>query len=66
MPSRKRERTSRDYERPDVNVANLRRPPALPMTMARQGETSGRMRIVLMVGISLAILLMLFGYVVFD
>lgn len=63
MPSRKKEeRTSRDYERPDENVANMPRPPALPKTMARQGETSGHMRVVLTVGIALAVLLMLLGY----
>lgn len=66
MASRKGERASNDYERPDVDVANMRRPPTLPMTMARQGETSGHMRVVLMVGLALAIVLMLFGYFALD
>jgi hypothetical protein len=63
MPAAQKEKASPDYERPRENVADMPDPVMLPTTKARQGETSGHMRMVLTVGIALAVLAFLFGYV---
>jgi hypothetical protein len=55
-------RASTDYERPRENVADIPDPVTLPVTKARQGETSGHMRWVLYGGLTLAIVLMVIGY----
>lgn len=65
MDARNVEHSSPDYERPDENVADLKRPVTLPMKMARQGETSGHVRRVLYYGLALAVVLMALGYVLF-
>ena len=57
------EKASPDYERPAENVADMPDPVSLPTNKARQGETRGHMRIVLLVGTALAILAFMFGYV---
>jgi hypothetical protein len=63
MPAAQREKASPDYERPRENVADIPDPVTLPATKARQGETRGHMRIVLIASIALAVLAFLFGYV---
>jgi hypothetical protein len=55
-------RASPDYERPRENVADIPDPVTLPTTKARQGETSGHMRWVLYGGLTLAIVLLVIGY----
>jgi hypothetical protein len=55
-------RASPDYERPRENVAEIPDPVTLPTTKARQGEASGHMRWVLWGGLTLAIVLMVIGY----
>jgi hypothetical protein len=64
MLAQRKEQASPDYERPQENVADLPDPVNLSATKARQGETSGHMRVVLTVGIALAILAFVFGYLV--
>jgi hypothetical protein len=55
-------RASPDYERPRENVADIPDPVTLPTTKARQGETSGHMRWVLYGGLTLAVVLLVIGY----
>jgi hypothetical protein len=62
-PAVPRERVSADYERPREDVAEMPEPVVMPTNKARAGETRGHMRIVLIIGIALAILAFLFGYV---
>ena len=57
-----RERTSADYERPRENVADLPDPVALSTNKARAGVPVKGMRLVLTVGIALAILAFIVGY----
>jgi hypothetical protein len=57
------ETASPDYELPSQDVANMREPVAMPTTKARQGETRGHMRIVLIVGIALTIAAFTIGYI---
>jgi hypothetical protein len=57
-------RASPDYERPRENVADIPDPVTLPPNKARQGEASGHMRWVLYGGITLAIVLLVIGYLV--
>ncbi|MEX2128556.1 MAG: hypothetical protein WD871_09965 [Xanthobacteraceae bacterium] len=64
MLVQRKEQASPDYERPQENVADMPDPVTLPAIKARQGETSGHMRVVLTVGIALAILAFVFGYLV--
>lgn len=61
-PSVPRERASADYERPREDVSDMPEPVTLPTTKARQGETRGHMRTVLIVGMALAIVAFLVGY----
>ena len=61
-PAVLRERASADYERPREDVSDMPEPVALPTNKARQGETRGHMRTVLLVGIALAIIAFAFGY----
>ena len=61
-PAVPRERASADYERPREDVSDMPEPVALPTNKARQGETRGHMRTVLVVGIALAIIAFAFGY----
>lgn len=57
-----RERASADYERPRENVAHKPDPVTLETNKARQGVPVRNMRIVLTVGIALAILAFIIGY----
>ena len=57
-------RASPDYERPRENVADIPDPVTLPTNKARQGEASGHMRWVLYGGLTLAIVLLVIGYLV--
>lgn len=61
-PAVPRERASADYERPREDVSDMPEPVALTTNKARQGETRGHMRTVLVVGIALAIIAFAFGY----
>jgi hypothetical protein len=62
-PAVGRERASADYERPREDVAEMPKSAAMPTNKARAGETRGHMRTVLIIGVALAILAFLFGYV---
>lgn len=57
------EKASQDYERPAENVADMPDPVALSTNKARAGVPVAGMRIVLTVGIALAILAFIIGYV---
>jgi len=57
-----RERASADYEEPRRNVASMPDPVTLETNKARQGVPVRNMRIVLTVGIVLAILAFIVGY----
>jgi hypothetical protein len=65
-PAVPRERASADYENPREDVSDIPEPVALPPDKARQGETRGHMRIVLMVGIALAIAAFIVGYFIAE
>lgn len=65
-PAVPRERASADYERPREDVSDMPEPVALPANKARQGETRGHMRTVLVVGIALAIIAFVFGYLLAE
>lgn len=61
-PAVSRERASADYERPREDVSDMSDPVRMSTNKARAGETRGHMRIVLGVGIGLAIAAFVFGY----
>jgi hypothetical protein len=65
-PAVSRERASLDYEQPREDVADMPKPVQLPTSKARAGETRGHMRIVLTVGIVLAIAAFVFGYLLVE
>jgi hypothetical protein len=65
-PAVPRERASADYERPREDVSEMPEPVALPTNKARQGEARGHMRIVLIVGIALAIAAFMIGYFIAE
>jgi hypothetical protein len=65
-PAVLRERASADYESPREDVSEIPEPVALPPDKARQGETRGHMRIVLIVGIALAIAAFIVGYFIAE
>jgi len=65
-PAVPRERVSADYERPREDVSDMPEPVALSTNKARQGETRGHMRTVLVVGIALAIIAFAFGYLLAE
>jgi hypothetical protein len=57
-----RERASADYEQPRRNVADMPDPVQMPTNKARAGVPVKGMRLVLTVGIALAILAFIVGY----
>lgn len=57
-----RERASADYEQPRRDVADMPEPVQMPTNKARAGVPVKGMRLVLTVGIALAILAFIVGY----
>jgi hypothetical protein len=64
MPADVKSKASPDYERPDLNVADMPDPVTLPANKARQGVPVRGMWLVLTVGTALAAFAMLFAYLV--
>jgi hypothetical protein len=58
------EQASSDYELPKQDVSKMPKPAVLPTNKARQGETRGHMRAVLIVGMGLAIVALVGGYLI--
>jgi hypothetical protein len=64
MGAAPRERASADYEQPSRDVADMPEPVQMPTNKARAGVPVKGMRLVLTVGIALAILAFVVGYAV--
>ena len=64
MSADAKSKASPDYERPDLNVADMPDPVTLPTNKARQGVPVRGMRLVLIIGTTLAAAAMLIAYLV--